>query len=67
MGGRSQERKSVYLPNRPQLHASDLASARRPRLRKRGGCSSVAMIRANDDLHLVMPHRFFIDGQYARG
>ena len=41
--------------------------APRPRSRRSGAFLYVAMTRARDDLHLVVPQRFFTHGQNAQG
>ena len=55
---KGQEWKSVYLLNAVDGYMpSDLGV----------GTSYVAMTRAKDDLHLIVPQRFFVHGQHAQG
>src|SRR5207248_4279291 len=46
---------------------SDLGTGSTPELEEERRLLYVAMTRAKDDLHLVVPHRFFTHGQNAHG
>jgi DNA helicase-2/ATP-dependent DNA helicase PcrA len=62
------EWKSVYVLNVVDgCMSSDLGPALPPRLEEEHRLLYVAMTRAKDDLHLVVPQRFFTHGQRSRG
>ncbi|MCX8280635.1 ATP-dependent helicase [Phyllobacterium sp. 0TCS1.6C] len=65
---KGQEWKSVYLLNVVDgCMPSDLGAGSRPELEEERRLLYVAMTRARDDLHLVVPQRFFTHGQNAQG
>ena len=65
---KGQEWKSVFLLNVVDgCIPSDLGTGSTPELEEERRLLYVAMTRAKDDLHLVVPHRFFTHGQNAHG
>ncbi|MDP3159734.1 MAG: ATP-dependent helicase [Reyranella sp.] len=65
---KGQEWKSVFLLNVVDgCMPSDLGTGSTPELEEERRLLYVAMTRAKDDLHLVVPHRFFTHGQKAYG
>jgi DNA helicase-2/ATP-dependent DNA helicase PcrA len=46
---------------------SDLGAGTSPEIEEERRLLYVAMTRAQDDLHLIVPQRFFTHGQHARG
>lgn len=65
---KGQEWKSVYVLNVVDgCMPSDLGAGSRPELEEERRLLYVAMTRAKDDLHLVLPQRFFTHGQNAQG
>jgi ATP-dependent exoDNAse (exonuclease V) beta subunit len=65
---KGQEWKSVFLLNVVDgCLPSDLGTGSTPELEEERRLLYVAMTRAKDDLHLVVPHRFFTHGQNAYG
>jgi ATP-dependent DNA helicase UvrD/PcrA len=65
---KGQEWKSVYVLNVVDgCMPSDLGAGTSPELEEERRLLYVAMTRAKDDLHLMVPQRFFTHGQPARG
>jgi DNA helicase-2/ATP-dependent DNA helicase PcrA len=65
---KGQEWKSVFLLNVVDgCIPSDLGTGSTPELEEERRLLYVAMTRAKDNLHLVVPHRFFTHGQNAYG
>jgi DNA helicase II / ATP-dependent DNA helicase PcrA len=65
---KGQEWKSVYLLNVVDgCMPSDLGVGTSAELEEERRLLYVAMTRAKDDLHLVVPQRFFTHGQHAQG
>jgi hypothetical protein len=65
---KGQEWKSVYLLNVVDgCMPSDLGAGTSAEIEEERRLLYVAMTRANDDLHLVVPQRFFVHGQRAQG
>ena len=65
---KGQEWKSVYLLNVVDgCMPSDLGAGTSAELEEERRLLYVAMTRAKDDLHLVVPQRFFTHGQRSRG
>ena len=65
---KGQEWKSVFLLNVVDgCIPSDLGTGSTPELEEERRLLYVAMTRATDNLHLVVPHRFFTHGQNAYG
>ncbi|WP_374991402.1 ATP-dependent helicase [Bradyrhizobium sp. LHD-71] len=65
---KGQEWKSVYLLNVVDgCMPSDLGAGTTAELEEERRLLYVAMTRAKDDLHLVVPQRFFTHGQQAQG
>ena len=65
---KGQEWKSVYLLNAVDgCMPSDLGVGTSAELEEERRLLYVAMTRAKDDLHLVVPQRFFVHGQHAQG
>ena len=65
---KGQEWKSVYVLNVVDgCMPSDLGAGTSAELEEERRLLYVAMTRAKDDLHLVVPQRFFVHGQAARG
>lgn len=65
---KGQEWKSVFLLNVVDgCLPSDLGTGSGPELEEERRLLYVAMTRAKDDLHLIVPHRFFTHGQNAYG
>jgi DNA helicase-2/ATP-dependent DNA helicase PcrA len=65
---KGQEWKSVYVLNVVDgCMPSDLGAGTSPELEEERRLLYVAMTRAKDDLHLMIPQRFFTHGQRARG
>ena len=65
---KGQEWKSVYVLNVVDgCIPSDLAAETAAELEEERRLLYVAMTRAKDDLHLVVPQRFFTHGQHAQG
>jgi DNA helicase II / ATP-dependent DNA helicase PcrA len=65
---KGQEWKSVYLLNVVDgCMPSDLGAGTSAELEEERRLLYVAMTRAKDDLHLVVPQRFFTHGQHAQG
>jgi len=65
---KGQEWKSVYVLNGVDgCIPSDLAAGSSSELEEERRLLYVAMTRAKDDLHIILPQRFFTHGQNARG
>src|ERR1700726_1455309 len=65
---KGQEWKSVYLLNVVDgCLPSDLGAGTSAEIEEERRLLYVAMTRAKDDLHLVVPQRFFTGGQHAQG
>jgi len=65
---KGQEWKSVYLVNAVDgCMPSDLGAGTSAEIEEERRLLYVAMSRAKDDLHLVVPQRFFVHGQHAQG
>ena len=65
---KGQEWKSVYLLNAVDgCMPSDLGTGTSAEIEEERRLLYVAMTRAKDDLHLVVPQRFFVHGQQAKG
>jgi DNA helicase-2/ATP-dependent DNA helicase PcrA len=65
---KGQEWKSVYVLNVVDgCMPSDLGAGTSAELEEERRLLYVAMTRAKDDLHLVIPQRFFTHGQHAQG
>jgi len=65
---KGQEWKSVYALNVVDgCMPSDLGAGTTAELEEERRLLYVAMTRAKDDLHLMIPQRFFVHGQQARG
>jgi DNA helicase II / ATP-dependent DNA helicase PcrA len=65
---KGQEWKSVYVLNVVDgCMPSDLGAGTSPEIEEERRLLYVAMTRARDDLHLMVPQRFFTHGQHARG
>ncbi|WFU13894.1 ATP-dependent helicase [Bradyrhizobium sp. CB3481] len=65
---KGQEWKSVYALNVVDgCMPSDLGAGTTAELEEERRLLYVAMTRAKDDLHLIVPQRFFVHGQHARG
>ena len=65
---KGQEWKSVYVLNVVDgCMPSDLGAGTSAELEEERRLLYVAMTRARDDLHLVVPQRFFTHGQHAQG
>nr|WP_249159282.1 ATP-dependent helicase [Bradyrhizobium jicamae] len=65
---KGQEWKSVYVLNVVDgCMPSDLGAGTSAELEEERRLLYVAMTRAKDDLHLMVPQRFFVHGQAARG
>jgi DNA helicase-2/ATP-dependent DNA helicase PcrA len=65
---KGQEWKSVYLLNAVDgCMPSDLGAGTSAEIEEERRLLYVAMTRAKDDLHLVVPQRFFVHGQHAQG
>jgi ATP-dependent DNA helicase UvrD/PcrA len=65
---KGQEWKSVYLLNVVDgCMPSDLGAGTTEELEEERRLLYVAMTRARDDLHLLIPQRFFVHGQSAQG
>jgi DNA helicase-2/ATP-dependent DNA helicase PcrA len=65
---KGQEWKSVYLLNAVDgCMPSDLGAGTSAELEEERRLLYVAMTRAKDDLHLIVPQRFFVRGQHAQG
>ncbi len=65
---KGQEWKSVYLLNVVDgCMPSDLGAGTTEELEEERRLLYVAMTRARDDLHLLVPQRFFVHGQSAQG
>jgi DNA helicase II / ATP-dependent DNA helicase PcrA len=65
---KGQEWKSVFVLNVVDgCMPSDLSAGTSPEIEEERRLLYVAMTRARDDLHLVVPQRFFTHGQQARG
>ena len=65
---KGQEWKSVYLLNVVDgCIPSDLGTGTSAEIEEERRLLYVAMTRAKDDLHLVVPQRFFVHGQHAQG
>src|ERR1700746_2715365 len=65
---KGQEWKSVYLLNVVDgCMPSDLGTGTSAELEEERRVLYVAMTRAKDDLHLVVPQRFFTHGQHSQG
>jgi len=65
---KGQEWKSVYLLNVVDgCMPSDLGAGTSAEIEEERRLLYVAMTRAKDDLHLVVPQRFFVHGQHAQG
>jgi DNA helicase-2/ATP-dependent DNA helicase PcrA len=65
---KGQEWKSVYVLNVVDgCMPSDLGAGTTAELEEERRLLYVAMTRAKDDLHLVVPQRFFTHGQHAQG
>jgi DNA helicase II / ATP-dependent DNA helicase PcrA len=64
---KGQEWKSVYLLNLVDgCMPSDLGAGTSAEIEEERRLLYVAMTRAKDDLHLVVPQRFFVHGQHAQ-
>jgi DNA helicase-2/ATP-dependent DNA helicase PcrA len=65
---KGQEWKSVYALNVVDgCMPSDLGAGTTAELEEERRLLYVAMTRAKDDLHLIVPQRFFVHGQHSRG
>jgi DNA helicase II / ATP-dependent DNA helicase PcrA len=65
---KGQEWKSVYLLNVvDECMPSDLGVGTSAEIEEERRLLYVAMTRAKDDLHLIVPQRFFVHGQHAQG
>jgi DNA helicase-2/ATP-dependent DNA helicase PcrA len=65
---KGQEWKSVFVLNVVDgCMPSDLGAGTSPEIEEERRLLYVAMTRARDDLHLIVPQRFFTHGQRARG
>ena len=65
---KGQEWKSVYVLNVVDgCMPSDLGAGTSAELEEERRLLYVAMTRAKDDLHLVVPQRFFTHGQHSQG
>jgi DNA helicase-2/ATP-dependent DNA helicase PcrA len=65
---KGQEWKSVFVLNVVDgCMPSDLGTGTSPEIEEERRLLYVAMTRAKDDLHLMVPQRFFTHGQHARG
>jgi DNA helicase II / ATP-dependent DNA helicase PcrA len=65
---KGQEWKSVFVLNVVDgCMPSDLGAGTSPEIEEERRLLYVAMTRAQDDLHLMVPQRFFTHGQHARG
>src|SRR2546429_3167989 len=65
---KGQEWKSVFVLNVVDgCIPSDLGAGTSPEIEEERRLLYVAMTRAKDDLHLVVPQRFFVHGQRAQG
>jgi DNA helicase-2/ATP-dependent DNA helicase PcrA len=65
---KGQEWKSVFVLNAVDgCMPSDLGAGTSAELEEERRLLYVAMTRAKDDLHLVVPQRFFVHGQHAKG
>ena len=65
---KGQEWKSVFVLNVVDgCMPSDLGAGTSPELEEERRLLYVAMTRAKDDLHLMVPQRFFVHGQQVRG
>jgi DNA helicase II / ATP-dependent DNA helicase PcrA len=65
---KGQEWKSVFLLNVVDgCMPSDLGAGTTAELEEERRLLYVAMTRAKDDLHLLVPQRFFTHGQHAQG
>jgi DNA helicase-2/ATP-dependent DNA helicase PcrA len=65
---KGQEWKSIYVLNVVDgCMPSDLGTGTSPEIEEERRLLYVAMTRAKDDLHLMVPQRFFTHGQHARG
>jgi DNA helicase-2/ATP-dependent DNA helicase PcrA len=65
---KGQEWKSVYLLNVVDgCMPSDLGTGTSAEIEEERRLLYVAMTRAKDDLHLIVPQRFFVHGQRAQG
>ena len=65
---KGQEWKSVYLLNVVDgCMPSDLGAGTSAEIEEERRLLYVAMTRAKDGLHLVVPQRFFVHGQHAQG
>ncbi len=65
---KGQEWKSVYVLNVVDgCMPSDLGAGTSAEIEEERRLLYVAMTRAKDDLHLVVPQRFFTHGQHAKG
>jgi DNA helicase II / ATP-dependent DNA helicase PcrA len=65
---KGQEWKSVYVLNVVDgCMPSDLGAGTSAELEEERRLLYVAMTRAKDDLHLIVPQRFFVHGQKAKG
>jgi DNA helicase-2/ATP-dependent DNA helicase PcrA len=65
---KGQEWKSVYMLNVVDgCMPSDLGAGTSAELEEERRLLYVAMTRAKDDLHLMLPQRFFTHGQHAKG
>src|SRR5271168_116203 len=65
---KGQEWKSVYLLNVVDgCMPSDLGAGTSAEIEEERRLLYVAMTRAKDDLHLIVPQRFFVHGQHAQG
>src|SRR5439155_17154066 len=65
---KGQEWKSVYTLNVVDgCMPSDLGTGTTAELEEERRLLYVAMTRAKDNLHLIVPQRFFVNGQHSRG
>jgi len=65
---KGQEWKSVFVLNLVDgCMPSDLGAGTSAELEEERRLLYVAMTRAKDDLHLVVPQRFFVHGQHSKG
>ena len=65
---KGQEWKNVFVLNAVDgCFPSDLAAGEKADIEEERRLLYVAMTRAKDSLHLVMPQRFYVNGQPARG
>ena len=65
---KGQEWKSVFVLNAVDgCMPSDLGAGTTAEIEEERRLLYVAMTRAKDDLHLIVPQRFFIHGQHAQG